>query len=156
LARALTRYKNAFITAADLSEPMLQTAGLSDGNFGLVAADEEFLPFAANSFDLIASNLSLHSVNDLPGALAQIKRAFMRDGLSRAASLGGRTLYELRACLSEAEVAMTKGVSMRLSPQIDLEAATGLLRRADFALPVADREIFTFTYPDAFALMHDV
>src|SRR4051812_24972952 len=40
-----------------------------------VVADEEMLPFAPESFDLVTSVLSLHALNDVPGALLQIRRA---------------------------------------------------------------------------------
>jgi NADH dehydrogenase [ubiquinone] 1 alpha subcomplex assembly factor 5 len=150
-AAELARRYSAFVVAADISENMLRESAPYP-----VVTDEEFLPFAANSFDLIVSNLSLHWVNDLPGALVQIKTALRPDGLFLAAILGGETLHELRANLMEAELAVTGGASMRLSPRLDLPAASGLLQRAGFALPVVDQEKITFTYPDAFALMHDL
>jgi SAM-dependent methyltransferase len=46
-----------------------------------VIVDEEALPFADGSFDLVVSALSLHWVNDLPGALIQIRRVLKPDGL---------------------------------------------------------------------------
>lgn len=121
-----------------------------------VAGDEERLPFADASFDLIASTLSLHWVNDLPGALVQINRALKPDGLFLAAILGGETLVELRTCLTEAEIELCDGLSPRISPTVDLRDAAGLLQRAGFALPVADSDRITVSYPDAFALMHEL
>jgi SAM-dependent methyltransferase len=61
-----------------------------------IVADEEFIPFAPRSVDLIVSNLSLHWVNDLPGCLLQIRQSLKDDGLFLAAMLGGNTLFELR------------------------------------------------------------
>src|SRR5690606_26838908 len=55
-------------------------------------ADEEALPFADASLDLAVSALSLHLVNDLPGALVQIRRALKPDGLLLASMLGGASL----------------------------------------------------------------
>jgi SAM-dependent methyltransferase len=121
-----------------------------------VVADEELLPFVAKSFDLIVSNAVLHWVNDLPGTLMQIRHILKQDGLFLAAMLGGRTLQELRHCLMDAELAVTGGISPRLSPTISLQDASGLLQRAGFQLPVADSETITLTYPDAFALMRDL
>jgi NADH dehydrogenase [ubiquinone] 1 alpha subcomplex assembly factor 5 len=126
------------------------------GNRMDVVADEEFQPFAAQSVDLVLSNLSLHWTNDLPGALIQIRRALKPDGLFMAAMLGGNTLVELRHALIEAETAVTGGVSPRISPFADLGDAAGLLQRAGFALPVADTDTITVTYSDAFALMRDL
>lgn len=121
-----------------------------------VVADEELLPFAPASFDLIASALALHWVNDLPGALLQIRQALKPDGLFLAAMLGGNTLTELRQCLLQAEAEIEGGASPRVSPFADLRDAAGLLQRAGFALPVADIDRLTVTYSDALALMRDL
>jgi NADH dehydrogenase [ubiquinone] 1 alpha subcomplex assembly factor 5 len=121
-----------------------------------VAADEEALPFADASLDLAVSSLALHWVNDLPGALVQIRRALRPDGLFLAAMFGGETLWELRQVLMEAELAVSGGVSARVSPMADLRDAAGLLQRAGFALPVADRDPLTVSYADAWALMREL
>ena len=139
------------LVEADLSPAMARRAG------GLaVALDEEALPFAQASFDLILSSLSLHWVNDLPGALIQARRALKPDGLLLAAMLGGETLRELRACLLEAELEIEGGAGPRVSPFADLRDVGGLLQRAGFALPVVDRDDITVTYPEALALMRDL
>jgi SAM-dependent methyltransferase len=121
-----------------------------------VAADEEALPFAAGSLDLVVALLTLHWVNDLPGALAQIRRALKPDGLLLAAMLGGQTLHQLRTVLTEAEVAVENGLSPRVSPFADVRDAGGLLLRAGFALPVVDSDSIAVTYPDAVTLWHDL
>lgn len=121
-----------------------------------VGADPELLPFRAASFDLVVSNLVLHWVGDLPGALVQVRRALKPGGLFLAALLGGRTLIELRSVLVEAELAEEGGASPRVSPAIDLADAAALLQRAGLASPVADSDRLTVTYPDALALMRDL
>jgi len=121
-----------------------------------VCADPEFLAFRDGSFDLAASVLALHWTADLPGALVQLRRALKPDGLLLAAMLGGQTLVELRTALFEAELAEEGGVSPRVSPTIELSDAAALLQRAGFAMPVADAEAITVTYPDIFALMRDL
>ncbi len=121
-----------------------------------VICDEEFFPFKDKSIDLIVSPLSLHTVNDLPGALIQINRALRPDGLFMGAMLGGETLYELRACLADAELELSGGVTPRIAPFADKPQAGALLQRAGFALPVIDSEIVTVTYESIFPLMHDL
>jgi NADH dehydrogenase [ubiquinone] 1 alpha subcomplex assembly factor 5 len=121
-----------------------------------VVADEELLPFQEHCFDAVLSNLALHWVNDLPGALAQIRHSLKPDGLLLASLFGTGTLQELRIALMEAELAETGGASPRVSPFADLRDAAGLLQRAGFALPVADADTVTVTYGDFFALLRDL
>ena len=140
-------------------ETLIQSdAAMTDArrsNLGLVA-DEELLPFKEHCFDAILSNLALHWVNDLPGALAQIRSSLKPDGLFLASLFGTGTLHELRTALMEAELAETGGASPRVSPFADLRDAAGLLQRAGFALPVADADTVTVTYGDFFALLRDL
>ncbi len=121
-----------------------------------VAADEEALPFADASLDLILSNLTLHWVNDLPGALIQARRALKPDGLFLASMLGGNTLHELRTALYEAETKIEGGLSPRVSPFADVPDLGQLLQRAGFALPVVDTEDITVSYGEPFKLMADL
>jgi len=140
------------IITGDLSEAMLRRSGRQRP----VALNEEYLPFGGNAFDLAVSTLSLHWVNDLPGALIQIRRALKPDGLFLAAILGGDTLIELRRVLLEAEAETTGGTRPHTSPVADVADAGGLLQRAGFALPVVDTDTLTVTYTDMFALMRDL
>lgn len=121
-----------------------------------VTVDEERLPFADKSFHLVASALSLHWVNDLPGALVQIRRALKPDGLFLGALFGGDTLTELRQALSEAEIECEGGLSPRVSPFVDLRDMGSLLQRAGFALPVVDSDRVTVRYANMFKLMADL
>lgn len=121
-----------------------------------VVADEEALPFAPSSFDLVLSAMSLHWVNDLPGALIQIARALKPDGLFLGAMLGGETLWQLRQALAAAESEVEGGLSPRISPFAELGDAAGLLQRAGFALPVADSESIDVEYDGALALMREL
>ncbi|HYM30927.1 MAG TPA: methyltransferase domain-containing protein [Candidatus Cybelea sp.] len=152
LGRALNGHPRiGRLVQCDLSHAMAQRTG----DLALVA-DEEALPFAAESFDAVLSALTLHWVNDLPGTLAQINRCLKPDGLFLAAMLGGETLSELRRCLLDAEVELEGGASPRVSPFVDIRDAGALLQRAGFALPVADSEQIVVRYRDAFALMRDL
>lgn len=121
-----------------------------------LVVDEEWLPFPAHSLDLIVSNLNFHMVNDLPGVLLQCRRILKPDGVLLASMLGGTSLWQLRQCLLEAELALTGGARSRVAPFADLQTAAGLLQRAGFILPVADSETVKFVYPDIWHLMRDL
>lgn len=125
-------------------DPSIQCLKLATGL--RVAAEEDALPFAAQSLDLVVSGLSLQLVNDLPGALVQINRALKPDGLLLTALLAGETLKELREAWLLAELEMLGGASPRVAPFADVRELGRLLQRAGFALPVADSDIVRVTY----------
>lgn len=144
------------LVQCDLSYRMVRRAGRL-----AVVADEEFLPFAEASFDLVLSCLSLHWVNDLPGSLIQIRRVLKPDGLFLGAMFGAGSLGELRAALDQAaldqdEARAVAGGGGRISPFADIRDAGALLQRAGFALPVADRDTLMVSYGDPYKLMRDL
>ncbi len=148
-----------FPAALDLSVGELDLAGRQGTVWavsGEVVSDPEFVPFRDASFDLVASNLMLHWVGDLPGALVQLRRVLKPGGLLLATLFGGQTLVELRTALFEAELAEEGGVSPRVSPTTGLGDAAALLQRAGFSSPVADSETITVSYPGMLALMRDL
>ncbi len=139
------------VVSLDLSSAMAARAG------GLpVVADEERLPFAEGSFDLVVASLSLHWINDLPGTLIQIRHALRPDGLFLASIPVLDTLSDLRRSLIEAEGSLRGGASPRISPFPELRDCAALLQRAGFALPVADAEELALSYADPLALLRDL
>ncbi|WP_298108124.1 methyltransferase domain-containing protein [Bradyrhizobium sp.] len=118
--------------------------------------ESEPLSLDAGSLDLAVSALALQFVNDLPGALVQIRRALRPDGLLMAAMMGGDTLVELRQSFAAAESELESGVSPRVAPFADLRDVGALLQRAGFALPVADVDRIVVRYDSAFDLMQDL
>jgi len=121
-----------------------------------LVCDEDLLPFKEASLHLVVSGLALHRVNDLPGALIQVRRALCPDGLFIAGLLGARSLMELRQSLIEAEAEMEGGASPRVAPFADVRDYGGLLQRAGFALPVADAEVLNVPYPSPRELMREI
>lgn len=136
---------------ADLSARMLRGRG------GLrVVADDERLPFADASLDLVVSNLGLHWTNDVVGALVQARHALKPGGLFLAALLGGVTLRELRQSLVAAESEILGGAGSRVSPFADVGDAAGLLGRAGFREAVTDVDRVTVTYEHPLRLLQDL
>lgn len=139
------------VVSADFAAAMAGRAG------GLaVMVDGEAWPFGAGAFDLIIAHLSLHWVDDLPGALIQLRRALKPTGMFLASMPALGTLQELRHALLEAEHDLTGAVHPRVSPFPDLRDCAGLLQRAGFALPVADAEEIEFLYANPVDLLHEL
>jgi SAM-dependent methyltransferase len=171
LAERLSVVLRKFEVAADIGTPgdavrdrlvegklaarVIAAAPVSSGGAAVIA-EEEALPFADASLDLAVSALSLHFVNDLPGALIQIRRALKPDGLFLCALLGGDTLTELRQAFAQAESEIEGGISPHVAPFADLRDLGALLQRAGFALPVTDVDPLIVRYADAFSLMRDL
>jgi SAM-dependent methyltransferase len=123
---------------------------------GGVVFEEEYLPFGPRAFDLYVSVLTLHAINDLPGALAQIRASLKRGGLFLAGLFGGQTLHELRGALAEAEIEIDGGLSPRVAPFVDVRDAGALLQRAGFAQPVADVDALVVRYGQPLKLLADL
>jgi len=137
------------VTSADAGFRFAQAAGG-------VQCDEDRLPFADRSFDLVVSAGVLDQVNDIPGALALIRRVLKPDGLFLAGFVGAGSLPVLREVMMAADLAADRGVGPRIHPQIDVRAAGDLLHRAGFVMPVADSLPLAVRYGDPVRLMHDV
>ncbi|WP_371347409.1 methyltransferase domain-containing protein [Ancylobacter sp. IITR112] len=171
LVDRLSAVKRRFDTVADLGTPTraLRDALADTGMVGSYHAfgpqeradvdaviDPEILPFAPASLDLVVSALALQSINDLPGVLAQTRRALKPDGLMLAGFLGGSTLAELREAFAIAESDTLGGISPRVAPFVELRDLGGLLQRAGLALPVTDVDRVVVRYGDPLALLHDL
>ena len=176
LADRLSLVKRDFAEAADLGTPGPHAAlalaarpgsgqtfrlaptraSLGEGGFAGAVGDIEHSALAPASLDLATSLLALQHVNDLPGALIQIRAALRPDGLFVGALLGGDTLTELRQAMTIAESDMTGGASPRVAPFADVRALGGLMQRAGFALPVVDADALVVRYRDLPALLRDL
>lgn len=176
LADRLSLVKREFGVAVDLGTPgphaaralagdrrigfVLRAAptacGLGEGVYARGVVDEERSPLGDGRCDLIVSILALHGVNDLPGALIQIRRALRPDGLFLGCVVGGESLNELRQSLTAAESEIRSGASPRVAPFADVRALGALLQRAGFALPVVDLDRVVTRYGDVVALMRDL
>lgn len=121
-----------------------------------VVLDDEALPFADDSLDLVVSGLTLQWVNDLPGALVQVRRALKPDGLFLASFVGGDSLTELRQAWLAADSELATGASPRVAPFVDVRDLGGLLQRAGFALPVTDQDRIPLRYATPFHMMREL
>ncbi|KAG0230712.1 hypothetical protein BGW42_000766 [Actinomortierella wolfii] len=142
----------------DMSEAMLQRDKDIEYEVPVerMVVDEENLPFAENSLEAVVSSLSMHWINDLPGAMIQIQRSLKPDGVFIAGLFGGDTLFELRTSLQLAELDREGGISPRVSPMADSRDLGGLLSRAGFTLTTVDVDELTVNYPSAIELMQDL
>src|SRR6266403_529695 len=162
MAERLHAVLREFKSAADLGTPGVQVCNALTGRVDQLARidlpdlESEPLPLQPESLDLVVSALGFQFVNDLPGVLAQIRRALKPDGLLLAAMIGGDTLTELRQAFAAAEAELEGGISPRVAPLAGLRDSGALLQRAGFALPVTDVDRIVVRSASAFALMQDL
>lgn len=132
------------------ANPGFRAASLAHG----AVCDEDRLPFADSSFDLVMANGTLDTVHDLPGALVLIRRVLRPDCLFLGAMMGANCLPTLRAALATATEA---GATIaRMHPAVDVRAAGDLLARAGFILPVAECETVEVNYRSRQRLFADL
>jgi SAM-dependent methyltransferase len=162
MAERLQAVLRTFAAAADVGTPGVEVRHALGSQVGALSSidlpdvESDGLALQPGSLDLVVSALALQFVNDLPGVLAQIRRALRPDGLLLAAMLGGDTLTELRQAFAAAEAEVDGGISPRVAPFADLRDIGALLQRTGFALPVTDIDRVVVRYDSAFALMQDL
>ncbi|KAL7845458.1 hypothetical protein AOLI_G00236500 [Acnodon oligacanthus] len=140
----------------DISDGLLRQKKESEMPTHCVMADEEFLPFRENTFDLVVSSLSMHWINDLPGALRQIHQVLKPDGVFIGAMVGGETLYELRCSLQLAELEREGGFSPHISPYTAVTDLGNLLGQAGFNMLTVDVDEIQVHYPGMLEVMCDL
>ncbi|KAK5926033.1 hypothetical protein CgunFtcFv8_021637 [Champsocephalus gunnari] len=140
----------------DISEKALKQTRQTEIPTQHVLADEEFLPFKENTFDLVVSSLSLHWINDLPGALRQIHQVLKPDGVFIGAMVGGETLYELRCSLQLGETEREGGFSPHVSPYTAVTDLGNLLGQAGFTMLTVDTDEVQVHYPGIIEVMTDL
>lgn len=158
LSKALAqRYKKARVIALDLAPTMLREARRNAATLArllhrqcFVCGDAERLPFAAQTTDMIFSNLTLQWCDNLDGVFAEFRRILKPGGLLLFSTFGPDTLKELRDSWASADKAV------HVSAFIDMHDIGDALQRSGFADPVMDAEHFTLTYPDVYPLMNEL
>ncbi|KAJ8365932.1 hypothetical protein SKAU_G00147630 [Synaphobranchus kaupii] len=140
----------------DISENVLKLKKETDIPTHRVMADEEFLPFSDNTFDLVISSMSLHWINDLPGAFRQIHQVLKPDGVFIGAMVGGETLYELRCSLQLAELEREGGFAPHVSPYTAVTDLGNLMGQAGFTMLTVDMDEIQVHYPGMLDVMKDL
>jgi SAM-dependent methyltransferase len=121
-----------------------------------IRADDEFLPFKNNSFDLIISNLNFHFINQIPQFLIQVKNLLKPGGVFIASFFGEENLSELRQVLYEVENKIYGGISPRIAPTIDVKTAAALIQKAGFTNPISTLETIKIEYSGVDKLLKDL
>lgn len=142
--------------ACDICKDMIEKTTKKHPWVYSVVADDETPPFKEGAFDLVISDLSLHWVNDVPGALIQMHHMLKENGLIFGAIFGGNSLSTLKSVFWQAEENILKGVSSRFPPLIRPSTLSFLLQRANFNSPVVDVEKITLRHKCVRDLLKDI
>jgi len=158
VSKHLTKDSVDELIMCDHSELVLEKAAVPEDvtNCRKMVVDEEHLPFADESIDLVLSSLSLHWVNQLPSTFSQIMKCLKKDGVFIGALFGGETLYELRGALQLAEIEREGGFAAHISPFTEVRDIGSLLNRAGFTMLTIDTDEIVVNYPSMFELMSDL
>ena len=157
VARALASHdKVGTVISADPAPSFVEQAKQAGPSYQMAVEGLPEIEPEMGALDGVVSLLYLHQVNDLPGLIRQMAQRLAPDGLFFAVLFGGRTLQELKACISQAEEEILGGIGPHVAPMADIRDVGGLLGRAGLALPVADSELLTVTYSSAFTLMREL
>ena len=153
VTRRLKRlYRRACVVALDLSPGMLQQAARHRTllrRFERVCADATRLPLAAQSVDVIFSNLMLQWCDPPDEAFAEARRVLKPRGFFAFSTFGPDTLRELRAAWGE-------DGRTHVNRFLDMHDVGDVLLRMGFSEPVLDVERTIVTYQDALTLMRDL
>lgn len=157
----MQRYPDALPLAVDYARPMLSEVQSRTGWWErlrgkaprCVNADVRALPFAANSLDLVWSNLMLHWLHDPRTAFAELHRVLVEGGLLHFALLGPDTLKELRA--AAVKVSTEVGAGWTAPGFLDMHDIGDMLMAAGFGDPVMEMEMLTLTYRTPRAFLAD-
>ena len=157
LAIVARHFDEALLVASDPApyEAAIRRSGKVDNLQITAPAASDHLHLEPESLNAIITMADLHAVNDLPGQLAQMRRALKPDGMLLAALFGGETLTELRQSWLAAE-GEGRGATLRVAPMVEVRALGGLLQRAGLALPVVDGDRLVLRHADALALMREI
>ncbi|NXQ29474.1 NDUF5 hydroxylase, partial [Alaudala cheleensis] len=154
IAQHLTKETVEKLVQVDIAENALKNAAESEIPTVRVVADEEFLPFKENTFDLVVSSLRYPSRDCV--FVWQIHQVLKADGVFIGAMLGGDTLYELRCSLQLAELEREGGFSPHVSPFTAVADLGHLLARAGFNTLTVDTDEIQVNYPGLFEVMEDL
>ncbi|KAF1551293.1 Arginine-hydroxylase NDUFAF5, mitochondrial, partial [Eudyptes schlegeli] len=154
IAQHLTKETIEKLIQVDISENALKNAVDSEIPTVSVVADEEFLPFKEDTFDLVVSSLRYVLITYLLFFL--IHQVLKPDGVFIGAMFGGDTLYELRCSLQLAELEREGGFSPHVSPFTAVSDLGHLLSRAGFNTLTVDTDEIQVNYPGLFEVMEDL
>lgn len=143
--------KTCFVVAADISNGVLNNKNI--GCDFKVQCDEELLPFAGDSFDLVISNLHMHWTNDVVEALSNFYSVLQKGGVFLLSMIGGQSLSGLRSVFVEVE-SKNNNVQYHVSPMIKVDSLNMLMQKSGFRDIVVDSYKLRFEYDNFMSMLH--
>lgn len=107
-------------------------------------------------YEAILSPAGLDTIDDLPGALALLRRALVPDGLLLASFPGAGSFVHARAAALAADLATDGTAVARFHPLVELRSLGDLAARAGLTLPVAEVDVVELRYRSLARLFGDL
>jgi malonyl-CoA O-methyltransferase len=151
--RLRQKFSRGQVTGVDIAPGMIEQANKKQGLFKKVSylvADADDLPFEANTFDVVFSNLTLQWLPDLNRTFEELNRVLKSGGLLIFSSLGPDTLMELRDSWRQVDDAV------HVNDFLDMHIVGDQVFNAKFENTVMDRDVITLTYKTMVGLMRDL
>jgi len=147
------RFNKSKIIGVDISAGMIEQANKNKGFFDKTQyqlADMQQLPFSANQFDLVFSNLALYWIKDLHKVFAEFNRVLKPGGLLIFSTLATDTLMELKQSWSQVDD------RVHVNDFYDMHIIGDQVYKAQFENTVMDRDIITLSYKTLVGLIKDI
>lgn len=151
-----SHYPSSSLEITDISENML----FYNNNLNKLCCDEEkYMNFSLERYDLIASSLNLHWINNLPEFLFKIRHMLNQKGCFIATLFGENTLSKTQKLLIKTESNISSSCNIRISPFIKANSLAQLLLDIGFKNVVVDLnhfEIPAFKLSDLSDYLHNI
>ncbi len=148
------KYKNLVLVSP--FRELFEKTSFHKDNFLKVESRFENLPFKNNTFDLVISNLCLHSINNIQNHFKIIFDLLNEKGLFICNFFGEDSLIELRNSLFQTDEQLFNGVFLRSAPSLKMANISDILSYIGFKELVSEKISYRIFYDNIEKILKDL